>query len=541
MTSLTLYAGLSVKNLNVTGFIRLLQENREAEIMIRPSQQRPVPKIGLVINSIGVFDPVSKDRSEKALRQYFGGLIQSKQIDPESIITDRIFGPHEAMAVADRLAASQVDLVVIANVAFPNGQVFLTLATHPNLAQTPLAVIAEPEPAASREWATNAWCGVIMNNHVARQIGRAIVTLPGPFGGKTFQAEFAALLRVAGTIRFLRRDFLCRFGDAPGGFHSATGDQLAFARVFGTRVDTVDATAVMEVFRTGKARGYLGEVTYSDEDIRQTVKQITQGREVHVDKAMIERGARLYHAYRAIIRANGYTSAAYRCWPEQNEPYIGVSSCLAIGLLLANRDITGAACESDWPTAVVQSIGTLLSGKPAACLDWVNYTGGSEIVQLGHCGVGICGAMAPGKCRGAPCDAITLHPPIRLGGGTMGPVHTGQYEYGAKTGLCLTQDTDGTFKLLVFRGESSPKTARGLAYIAADLAVPDYQKLNRLVLEGGFPHHLAVALADVGAEARILCKLLGIKWVSPHEDSPAANSRATRVNVRATGRSSGAS
>ena len=487
--------------------------------MTQASPQRPAPKLGLVINSIGVFDPGAKNRSERTIREHFQSLIRSRQIDPQSIVTERIFGPHEAMAVADRLAAAQVDLVVIANVAFPNGQVFLTLATHPHLAQTPLAVIAEPEPA-SPEWGTNAWCGVIMNNHVARQLGRPIVTLAGPFAGDAFQAAFARLLRVAGTIRFLRRDFVCRFGDAPGGFHSATGDQMAFARVFGTRVDTVDMTAVMETYRTGQAKGYLGEATFADKDIKQTIKQITEGREVQVEAAMIERAARLYHAYRAIIRANGYTSAAFRCWPEQNEPYIGVSACLAMGLLLANRDITAAACESDWPTAVAQSIGTLLSGKPAACLDWVNYTGGSEIIQLGHCGAGICGQMANGKCRGAICDAIALHPVIRLGGGVMGPVHIGQFEFGPKTGLCLTQDRDGKFKLLAFRGESTPKTARGLTYSAVDMAVPEYRKLDQLVLDGGFPHHLAVVMGNVSEEAKMLCQFLGVEWVSPDEGPP---------------------
>jgi L-fucose isomerase-like protein len=500
--------------------------------MIQPRQQRPIPKLGLVLNSIEVFDPVSKDQSETALRKYFGQLLESKQIDSDSIITERIFGPHEALAVADRLAAAQVDLVVIANIAFPNGQVFLTLATHPNLAQTPLAVIAEPEPD-TPEWATNAWCGVIMNNYVAHQIGRPILTLPGPFAAQSFQAQFSKLLRVAGTIRFLRRDFLCRFGEAPGGFHSASGSQMAFARVFGTRVDTLDLTAVMETFRTGKAKGYRGEEAFSEDDIQQTVAQITDGREIQVDADMVKRGARLYHTYRAIIRANGYTSAAYRCWPEQNESYIGVSSCLAIGLLLANGEITGAACESDWPTAVVQSIGTLLAGRPAACLDWVNYTGGSEIVQLGHCGVGICGSMAEGKCHGASCDTIAVHPVIRLGGGTMGPVHIGQYEFGPKTGLCLAQDRDGHFKLLVFRGTSSPETARGLAYVAADMAVSDYQRLNQLVLEGGFPHHLAVALADISEEAKMLCTFLGIEWVSPHEPSTAPASRNGPSDYRA--------
>jgi L-fucose isomerase-like protein len=477
---------------------------------------RPAPKIGLVINSIGVFNSVAKDNSEAAIRRYFGRLAASGEIDAGSIITERIFGPHEALAAADRFAEARVDLVVIANIAFPNGQVFLTMATHPHLALTPLAVIAEPEPAGP-EWATNAWCGVIMNNHVARQIGRPMITLPGPFESAAFQAAFARLLRVAGTVNFLRRDLLCRFGDAPSGFHSATGDQLAFARVFGTRVETLDLTAVMEAYRTGKAQGYLGAAAFTDADVRRTISQLTEGREVQVDTAMLERGARLYHAYRAIIRANGYTSAAFRCWPENNEPYIGVSACLAMGLLLANGDLTAAACESDWPTAVAQSIGTLLSGKPAACLDWVNYTGGSEIVQLGHCGMGICGQMATGEVSGAICDAIALHPVIRQGGGTMGPVEIGQFEFGPKTGLCLTRDPGGGFKLLTFRGESSPETAQGMTYSAADIKVAEYAKLNRLVLEGGFPHHLAVAMGDISEDVRLLCAFLGVGYVSPHD------------------------
>jgi len=185
---------------------------------------------------------------------------------------------------------------------------------------------------------------------------------------------------------------------------------------------------------------------------------------------------------------------------------------------------------------VAQLIGTVLSGRPAACLDWVNYTGGSEIIQLGHCGMGICGQMASGECRGAvaassplpqtgegpgvrghgaPYDAIVLHPVIRQGGGVMGPVHVGQFEFGPKTGLCLTRDPDGRFKLLAFTGRSDPQTARGLTYSAVDMAVADPQKLNRLVLDGGFPHHLAVALGDVTEEVRMLSKFLGVEYLNP--------------------------
>ena len=481
---------------------------------ISPLQRRPAPKLGLVLNAIEAFDPASKDASEKAIRACYESLLQSGQIDRQSIISKRIFGPHEALAVADQLAAACVDLVVIANLAFPNGQVYLTLATHPHLARVPMAIIAEPEPDIP-EWATNAWCGVIMNNYVAHQIGRPVVTLAGPFASQPFQTKFARLLKVAGSIRFLRRDFLCRFGEAPGGFHSASGNQMAFARIFGTRVDTLDLTLVMETFRTAKVRGYNGEATFGEDDVRGTVDQISKGRKIEVERNMLERGARLYQTYRAIIRANGYTSAAFRCWPEQLQSYIGVSSCMAIGLLLGNGDVTAATCESDWPIAVMQSIGTLLADKPAACLDWVNYTGASEVVQLGHCGVGICGGMAEGSCHGNACDEVSVHPVLRLAGEQMGPVIIGQYEYGAKTGLSLAPQPDGSVKVLIFKGTSSADTAKGIKYAATDVAVPDHRKLNRMILEGGFSHHLAVAMGDIGEEVRMLLDFLGVPWVSP--------------------------
>ncbi|HYA49204.1 MAG TPA: hypothetical protein VEG35_05845, partial [Burkholderiales bacterium] len=87
---------------------------------------RPAPKIGLLINSIEGFNPKAKDAGEKAIRRHFDGLIASGEIDRGSIVTKRVFTPHEALAEADRFAEGRADLVVLANVAFPNGQVFLT-------------------------------------------------------------------------------------------------------------------------------------------------------------------------------------------------------------------------------------------------------------------------------------------------------------------------------------------------------------------------------------------------------------------------------
>jgi L-fucose isomerase-like protein len=474
---------------------------------------RSIPKIGVVITSIGGFNPGAKDASEVATRKLFDELKSSGKIDKGSIISDRIMGPHEALAVCDQLALACVDAIVLMNVAFPNGQVFLTIATHPHLAKIPIAVISDPEPS-TEEWASNAWCGVIMNNHVAKAIRRPIHTFPGPVGSKECSNQLDRFLRVAGTIRDLRRDLLVRFGDAPSGFHSASGDQMAFARVFGTRLETVDMTAVMQCYQSGEISGHLGNSSFTNEEVTTLAQEICKGRTVEVPQEMMEKGVRLYFAYRALIRANGYTSAAMRCWPEQNEAYIGMSTCLAMGMLLGRGDVTAAACESDWPMAVAQTMGTLLCDQPALCLDWVNYTGGSKTIQLGHCGVGICGGMVKTKgCR--QCEAIVVHPVNRQGGMIIGPVVIGQFEYGPKTGICINQDQDGEFTILAFEGENTPESAIGMKYSAADVVVKNPEKLNELVLDGGFPHHLAVATGHVAEDIQLLCKFLGVRYVNP--------------------------
>ena len=477
---------------------------------------RPAPRLGLLINSIDVFSAPDKDMGERALLDLFDRLKSDGAIDAGSVVSERVMGYHQARKAADAFAAACVDVIVLANIAFPNGHVLVTIATDPHLKGIPIAVVGQPEPD-GEEWATNAWCGVIMNNYAAKQLGRPIVTIGGSFKSVEFERELATLLRASGTMKGLRRDFLGRIGESPGGFHSASGNLLACAELFGTQVDTCDLTAVVNAYKTGRASGCLGESVIDEDDIKETVELLMADRTIAVEPKMLNRGVRMYAAYRAIIRANGYTSVAFRCWPEINEEYIGVSTCLTVSLLMGRGEVTAASCEADWPIAIMQTIGTLMSGRPAACLDWVNDTARSSIVQLGHCGVGICGQMAcePCKAGGGVVDVIDVHPVIRLGGKTMGPVHVGQYAYGVKTGFTLLQERSGTFKMLAFRGESSSDTAKGMRYSASDVYVPQYKELGSLILQHGFPHHVVMAQGDILRELKMLCTYLSIEFLSP--------------------------
>jgi len=421
----------------------------------------------------------------------------------------RIFGPTEAAEVADRFAAEQVDAVVVLDAAFPNGNTFLTFAVHPRLSKLPLILSAPPEiELGNREWTTNAYCGLIMNNYVARQLGRHAFVVGGWPQDARYQAEFRSILSVVRAIGEVRRDLVGRFGDAPGGFHCASGNRLAYARRFGTRVETIDLTAVLQTYRTGKAAGYAGEAAFTEADVENTRREMTRGREVQTDPERVRKAARLFHALKALIEANGFTSVAVRCWPEIMQVE-NISACLSIGWLLSERVVRAAACEGDWPTAVIQGVASLLSGEPAACLDFINRVGGQPVVQLAHCGVGI-----PCLMEDAVIGEIS---PDRQIGISMGPTCIGQFRYGRKTGVTLMQDADGAFKMLVFTGESRPDTRRDLLCAAADVEVADAGRLSRLILDHGFQHHLAMAVGDISRELRLFCDFFGIEYVNPGE------------------------
>ena len=502
------------------------------------------PRLGVVTNSNGVFNPEGKEYGEQVMRRHFEALKAEGAIALDSVFhAKRIFGYHEAVAVAEEFARSMVDVVLIFNSSFPNGFVFPVIAMHPHLQGVPVIIAGGVEPntaIGSPEWTTNSICGNDMNNYVAKYIDRHVRFMDGDPESGEFSRELRMLLNCWHVVKALRREYHGRFGDAPAGFHSASGDQLLFFKTFGVIVETVDLLRVKEVYDSMKTRGQKGSETFSEQDINATVKEMQAGRlNLLKDQTMLSRGARMYLALRAIIRAEGFASASMKCWPEIPGESLPLVPCLSIAWALSKRDVTAFGCESDWPVAIVQSIATRLTGEPAAFLDFVNWTAGSEVVQLGHCGVGIGCCMEPtdpallakvqkegvsdelkGRILSGEVkvtDALIEHGVSRQAGNVAGPTHIGQFRYGVKTGACIHKTMEGKLKMLVFTGESSPQTARGVLYAAADVRVKNHKKLDALKRAHGFPHHLAVAMGDISRELRELCAFYGIQYVSPDD------------------------
>jgi L-fucose isomerase-like protein len=473
-----------------------------------PYNGRKAPRIAIVANSIGVFSAEGKETVESQMRNLLDSLKKENWVAADSIFwPERIFGPVEAAHVAEQLGKERLDALVLLNSAFTNGTTFLTFATDPYLSQLPLVVTAPPEfQTPTPEWSTNAYCALIMNNFTAKKLGRPLFTLGGWPRNEEFQKRFQEFLRVIFTIKELRKLFIGKIGEAPGGFHPTMGDVLGYAKMFGVRVETLDWTGVLDTVKTGKAKGFAGEATFSEADVEATCGEMMENVEVLINKDQMKRTARLFHALKATMEANGFNAAAMRCWPEIGNPAIyGTAICFIMGHLMATGVLSAAACEGDWPMAVAQTIGACLTGRPTLCLDFVNCVADKPVVQLGHCGAGIPSLM--------PNAQLTDISPDRQAGNSVTPACVGQFEYGVKTGFSLMGDGAGKFKMLAFTGESREDTAQGIHYAAADVYVSDPVKLNNLILEHGFGHHLAVAFGDISRELKLFCQFHGIEYI----------------------------
>jgi len=76
-------------------------------------------------------------------------------------------------------------------------------------------------------------------------------------GSSEYVSELKMMLNVCKTISFMRKEYICRFGDAPSGF-TALPEPLSYLAKFGVRMDTIDISAVMQAYKTSKANGYWG-------------------------------------------------------------------------------------------------------------------------------------------------------------------------------------------------------------------------------------------------------------------------------------------
>jgi len=288
------------------------------------------PKIAIVGTSVLKFHPKAKEKIRDLTRKMFDRFVAEGLISDNSIYIPHCFGQYEVTKIAKELKSENIDLCLIVNTAFPNGGTATILGSY--LQGIPIIVSSTPEPGVAKhsDWENNSVCGVLMNNSALNYMEIYHKVLIGFPGSDTYNNSLKSMLKIAYTIREMRNDRLAAFGGRAMGFHaSSINNELVDLKVLGTYIETISLLTVKNVYDDMRCEGLAKTVTFTEDDIQSVVSRLQDGRIVLSPHEQLYRSARYYHSFKAIIEANGLTSAAFRCWPEIQGS--GVNICAAIG------------------------------------------------------------------------------------------------------------------------------------------------------------------------------------------------------------------
>lgn len=224
----------------------------------------------------------------------------------------------------------------------------------------------------------DAFCGKLSIADVFRQHDVKFTALKPhvvPPDSAAFKANVDHFDRVCRVVKGMRNMVVGAIGARTTPFKTVRIDEIALQH-HGITVETMDmATVISRVQALDAKQSALA-------DKRAFLKDYAAWDGVP-DKAF-ENLARLAVVLDEIVDEFQLNAIGIRCWLELQEQ-LGISPCVAVGSL--NNKGIGTACEVDIGSAVTMHALHLVSGEPAACLDWNNnYADADDKCILFHCG-----------------------------------------------------------------------------------------------------------------------------------------------------------
>ena len=219
-----------------------------------------------------------------------------------------------------------------------------------------------------------------------------------------------------------------------------------------------------------------------------------------------------------------YVVLANKCWPAFQTEF-GFVPCYVNSRLTAMGYCT--ACEVDIYGALSEYIGTCITGEPVTLLDINNsvpadmyqkeigskYSYRDNEVFMGfHCGNTPMCRLTKGTMK----YQLIMNRGLENGGEpdiTRGTLE-GDITPGEITFYRLQGNKDSVLQAYIAQGEVLPVATQSFGGIGV-FAIPEMNRFYRHVLiEGGYPHHGAVAFGHVGKAIFSVLKLLGVETVS---------------------------
>lgn len=293
------------------------------------------------------------------------------------VYPDEVINEDDAVRAVKACEGQGADFLLLQNTSFSAGRLAPVFARIKNAR---LGIWAIPEEAVSGAVPFNSFCSMNMyKSIIGNYLGEYDIPVKwfyGNAGEAGFDDRFAVTVRSLKAIKKLSAAKIALIGGIAPGFDDLYFDERKLLK----RFDGMSFNRLHE-FSEIKDRA----LSYKTEELPGAMKILSEGATgVHPKSAgLLETHARVYLAYKDLIKENGYDALAISCWPKfQTEMRYSVCSVVA----QLNDEGIIASCEGDVLSAVSMLMLSAASGEQTTLMDLSDFDTSDETVLLWHCG-----------------------------------------------------------------------------------------------------------------------------------------------------------
>ncbi|TXT63576.1 MAG: hypothetical protein BAJALOKI1v1_700005 [Promethearchaeota archaeon] len=330
----------------------------------------------------------------------------------------------------------------------------------------------------------DAFCGKISVSSVLYQYGIPFTLTKNhtvALSSDEFKLELKRFEKICKVVKSLKNARFGQIGTRPAAFETVRYSEKLLD-YYGIKIDPVDLS---EVF------GRIERLDNNDERVtekQEFIKNYTSTK-VFQEEGLLKL-AKLAVVVEEWIIENELDGFAFQCWPSIQDNF-GVVPCAVMSIF--SEGLVPAACEVDIAGLIGMYILQQASDTPSAILDWNNnYGEDPNKMVLFHC------SNLPKSFF--KDTKMTIHPIISDQKG--GEVSYGAIQGRIKSKPCTllrieTDDINGEIKAIMAEGkytEDELDTYGGYGVVE----IPNLQELLQKVCKGGYAHHVAATLTEVG-------------------------------------------
>ena len=329
------------------------------------------------------FDMSWGGQMEKRVRASLADMDMTLFEPPQKAVDDNSL--RQAVAACQ---AQDVEVIVLLQTTMGDGRLAPTLA---QLWPDPLVLWATPENPQGDMISSCSLVGVHCWASTLRQMGHPFDLVYGDPAASGTQRRFNEAVRIAATIRRLRKLRLGAIGGQAPGYFAMSADPFVMHRGLGTQLQTFSLMEFADVV-----------MGFKDAQVAADVAAVKAMGLTHKDTsdADLPMASRLYMAMRWFMDHESLDAMALREWPEIPNnfgqwPYMGIARLTDEG--------RAVACEGDADGAMSAWIGESLGLGRCYLSDWLEHD--DDTITLWHGGAAPMSLCAPPGEPGAPVIA----------------------------------------------------------------------------------------------------------------------------------------